>query len=225
MTKILNPFSQVLAFNLACGNKPGTPTGALSHTYKGLFDEEVSETMEGWDKVLAAKSDVELLDAVTELADGLLDTIYISMGWLHAMGLDPKPLWAEVQRSNMAKVDPVTGAVTKNGNGKILKPEGWTPPQLLPLVARQLGYVQRTSKDVLAQVDVAERRRKEAEALTAQVDGFDRLLTIQQAGAIFSMTDGWVRKQISDGKLEAKTLGPKTIRIPESSVKALLATL
>jgi predicted HAD superfamily Cof-like phosphohydrolase len=38
--------------------------------------------------------------------------------------------WAEVVRSNMAKVDPVTGKVIKRADGKILKPEGWTPPQL-----------------------------------------------------------------------------------------------
>lgn len=225
MTKILNPFSQVLAFNLACGNKPGTPTGDLSKTYRGLFDEEVAETNEAWAKLLEAKSDVDLLEATTELADGLLDTIYIAMGWLHAMGLEPKALWAEVHNSNMAKVDPVTGQMVKNGNGKILKPEGWKPPQLLPIVARQLGYVTRTSKDVLGQVGAAERRRKEAEALTAQVDGFDRLLTIQQAGAIFSMTDGWVRQQIAAGKLVTKYLGPKTTRVTESSVKALLAAL
>jgi predicted HAD superfamily Cof-like phosphohydrolase len=30
----------------------------------------------------------------------------------------------------MAKVDPVTGKVIRRADGKILKPEGWTPPQL-----------------------------------------------------------------------------------------------
>ena len=225
MTKILNPFSQVLAFNLACGNEPGTPTSALSKVYRNLFAEEVNETIEALDKLDEADSEAKLLEAVTELADGLLDTVYIAAGWLHVMGLEPKSLWAEVHNSNMAKVDPATGKVTKREDGKILKPEGWKPPQLLPLVARQLGYIQRAGKDVLGQVEAAERRRQAAEQLTAQTDSFDRLLTIQQAGAIFSMNDGWVRQQIKDGKLTTKTLGPKTIRIPESSVKALLASL
>lgn len=33
-------------------------------------------------------------------------------------------------RTNFAKVDPVTGRVTRREDGKILKPEGWQPPEL-----------------------------------------------------------------------------------------------
>jgi predicted HAD superfamily Cof-like phosphohydrolase len=42
--------------------------------------------------------------------------------------------WKEVIRSNMAKVDPETGFVKKRADGKILKPEGWTPPDLASLI-------------------------------------------------------------------------------------------
>jgi predicted HAD superfamily Cof-like phosphohydrolase len=38
--------------------------------------------------------------------------------------------WDEVVRTNMAKVDPVTGKVRRREDGKILKPEGWHPPDM-----------------------------------------------------------------------------------------------
>jgi hypothetical protein len=32
--------------------------------------------------------------------------------------------------SNQAKINPRTGRVNKREDGKVLKPEGWTPPKL-----------------------------------------------------------------------------------------------
>lgn len=45
-------------------------------------------------------------------------------------GIPLDRVWAEVHRSNMAKVDPTTGKVIKRADGKVLKPEGWTPPDV-----------------------------------------------------------------------------------------------
>jgi len=38
----------------------------------------------------------------------------------------------------MAKVDPVTGKVKRREDGKILKPEGWTPPDLSKFTKKKL---------------------------------------------------------------------------------------
>jgi predicted HAD superfamily Cof-like phosphohydrolase len=38
--------------------------------------------------------------------------------------------WEEVKRSNLDKIDYETGKVIRRADGKILKPEGWTPPNL-----------------------------------------------------------------------------------------------
>jgi predicted HAD superfamily Cof-like phosphohydrolase len=35
----------------------------------------------------------------------------------------------------MAKVDPATGKVIKRADGKVLKPEGWTPPDVAAALA------------------------------------------------------------------------------------------
>lgn len=64
------------------------------------------------------------------IADGGIDSIVTIIGTMLACGIDPRPHWDEVQRTNMAKRDPATGEVRKRDDGKILKPEGWTPPNL-----------------------------------------------------------------------------------------------
>jgi predicted HAD superfamily Cof-like phosphohydrolase len=43
--------------------------------------------------------------------------------------------WNEVMRTNFAKIDPETGKVRKREDGKVLKPEGWTPPDLAPFTS------------------------------------------------------------------------------------------
>jgi hypothetical protein len=37
-------------------------------------------------------------------------------------------------RTNFAKIDPATGKVRKREDGKVLKPVGWTPPNLKPYI-------------------------------------------------------------------------------------------
>ena len=42
-------------------------------------------------------------------------------------------VFAEIHRSNMAKIQP-DGTIKRRKDGKILKPESWTPPELSPLL-------------------------------------------------------------------------------------------
>jgi predicted HAD superfamily Cof-like phosphohydrolase len=84
-----------------------------------LLAEECQETVDA-----IARGDME------KIADGLADVIYVAVGAALEFGIPLDRVWAEVHRSNMAKVDPVTGKVTKRADGKVLKPEGWTPPDV-----------------------------------------------------------------------------------------------
>ena len=52
------------------------------------------------------------------------------MGAIRAGGFDGEGAWKEVMDTNFAKIDPETGKVRKREDGKVLKPEGWKPPQL-----------------------------------------------------------------------------------------------
>lgn len=91
----------------------------------------------------------ELAEAVTagdmvEVADAIADAIYVLIGTAVSMGIPLQAVWAEVHRSNMAKV---AGGVVRNAAGKVTKPEGWTPPDIATLV----GQVEPPSPEVMAE--------------------------------------------------------------------------
>lgn len=64
------------------------------------------------------------------IADGIADLIYILVGTALEYGIPLDRVWAEVQRANMSKVDPTTGTIRRRDDGKILKPEGFKPPDV-----------------------------------------------------------------------------------------------
>lgn len=66
------------------------------------------------------------------IADAVCDGIYVLLGTAIECGIDIRPVWDEVQRANMAK----TGGATRS-DGKTLKPEGWTPPQIERVLQEQ----------------------------------------------------------------------------------------
>ena len=86
---------------------------------------------------LLTEERVELEMALAEfdlpkIADGCADTIYVIIGLALEWGIDLAPVWDEVQRTNMAKLNGPTGP-----NGKQLKPEGWQPPDIRRLLRDQ----------------------------------------------------------------------------------------
>jgi predicted HAD superfamily Cof-like phosphohydrolase len=86
---------------------------------------------------LIAEEAVELVDAIkagdlTEIADGMGDLIYVIIGAALEFGIDLHPVWNEIQKTNMAK----DGGATR-ADGKILKPDGWVPPNIHKILADQ----------------------------------------------------------------------------------------
>jgi predicted HAD superfamily Cof-like phosphohydrolase len=72
---------------------------------------------------------------VIDAIDGLADILYVVFGTAVAMGIDLSPFFDEVHRSNMTKV-----GGEKRADGKVLKPETYEPPNLLPeLIHQQLA--------------------------------------------------------------------------------------
>jgi predicted HAD superfamily Cof-like phosphohydrolase len=68
-----------------------------------------------------------------ETIDGIVDAGYVLEGLGIALGVDLRPMWAEVQRANMAKM----GGPKDPDTGKQLKPEGWTPPDIAGELVKQ----------------------------------------------------------------------------------------
>ena len=109
-------YNDVVKFIEAC-DQPKTFANAF--LYATLIDEEYQE----FDNALTTQNQVEQLDAC-------MDMIWVILGYCYMKGWDVNGAWNEVARSNLMKIDPETGKVNKREDGKVLKPEGWTPPQL-----------------------------------------------------------------------------------------------
>ena len=91
-----------------------------------LLREEVEEYAEA----ARAGDMVEILDALADIGYILAGTI-INHGMQHIYD----DAFNEVHRSNMAKL--VDGKVLRREDGKVMKPEGWTPPQLAQFLTKE----------------------------------------------------------------------------------------
>jgi predicted HAD superfamily Cof-like phosphohydrolase len=118
-----NPFRDQEKFMKACDQSVGEWNEEQFNLYLKLFEEEAKELV----YALNEKNRVLTLDA-------LLDIMVVTIGSLHSAGFDVEDAWKEVMRSNFAKIDKDTGKVVKREDGKVLKPDGWTPPDLKPFV-------------------------------------------------------------------------------------------
>ena len=118
-----NPFLDQYHFMQACDQSTGKQDQQQYLMYIGLIDEETKEL----EQALLDNDRVEQLDA-------LIDILVVTIGAIHSAGFNGEAAWKEVMRTNFAKVDPATGKVRKREDGKVLKPEGWQPPNLKPYV-------------------------------------------------------------------------------------------
>ena len=120
-----NPFRDQAKFMQACDQTVGELNEAQYQLYLELMDEEWRELK----AALLMKDRVEQLDA-------LLDFIVVTTGAIHSGGFDGEGGWKEVMQTNFAKIDRETGKVRKREDGKVLKPQGWTPPELEQFLTR-----------------------------------------------------------------------------------------
>jgi hypothetical protein len=101
----------------------------------GLITEEITEFLVAFDK---CKSGNQSYENLTEMLDGAIDLCYVVIWAMLKFRLPFDKGWAEVQRSNMAKLNP-DGSYEKNPEtGKVRKPATWTPPDLFSIVLAAL---------------------------------------------------------------------------------------
>ena len=120
-----NPFRDQEKFMRACEQTVDEHNLDQFMMYVKLITEEVTELGEA----LAKADDVEVLDA-------LIDILVVTIGAVHSLGADGEGAWKEVMSTNFAKIDRETGKVRKREDGKVLKPVGWTPPDLNPFLKK-----------------------------------------------------------------------------------------
>jgi predicted HAD superfamily Cof-like phosphohydrolase len=121
----MNPFRDQEKFMRACDQSVEEFDERQFEMYKNLIEEEYKE-------LIAAENKSDMLEQL----DALIDILVVTIGAIHSMGADGEGAWKEVMKTNFAKIDSETGKVRKREDGKVLKPVGWTPPNLKPFLEK-----------------------------------------------------------------------------------------
>lgn len=170
-----------LKFGAAVGTTPRVPDRSTIALRAALLNEEVRETL----AALAAGD-------LPELADGIVDTVYVALGLLVSYGIDARPVWAAVHQANMAKQLGDGGRVVSEA-GKILKPPGWVPADVAGILRQQAPLTSPSSQPVPSGTDLiaAERRRQVSKGYDAtHDDGHDDASLLTAAANIIYDVDG-----------------------------------
>jgi len=153
----MNHFADVIRFNEAArGDLPRTPTTLTLEQTKLCLRLLLEESFEAFEAAFDTESPVfkslrshkdamqwilenestviDIHQNNVDLLDALCDTIVVSMGMAAMAGLPLNEGMDEVNRSNLAKIDPVTGRCIKDEGGKILKPKNWKKPDLKSVI-------------------------------------------------------------------------------------------
>ena len=115
-------FEKVGAFMKTFGQevklRPSLSTDKINMLRLSLIKEELDELKEAIDK-----------KDIVEIADALTDILYVTYGAGHAFGINLDICFAEVQNSNMSKLDK-KGKPIYNELGKVMKGPNYFKPNL-----------------------------------------------------------------------------------------------
>jgi len=150
--------TDVMQFTLACGTPvPPRPTlmapKDVDFITEMILDEllELQATVRGPAQAKATMSALlqkaenvpqvnpnDQMNLIAEQGDALVDIYYYSQNAACKQGVNLSQIFDVVHAANMAKIDPSTGKVIRRpDNGKVLKPPGWTPPNVKQEIMRQ----------------------------------------------------------------------------------------
>ncbi len=118
-------------FEIMIGAAPALPDEATRSLRLRLIQEEFDELREALSR-----------PDVPAVAKELADLLYVVYGTAVSCGIDMEPVFREVHRSNMSKV-----GGHKRADGKWVKPPGYSPADLQPILAAQEPGVRPTPQE------------------------------------------------------------------------------
>ena len=121
----MNTNDDVKTFMIACDQLETGLNSNQAKLYMKLIKEE-------FDELTDAFNDKDIV----EIADACADLKWVIEGLEHTLKLPQQEIWNEVSRSNLSKISP-TGKVIKREDGKVIKPEGWSPPNIKKIISKE----------------------------------------------------------------------------------------
>ena len=122
MTKV---FTDVQVFMRAAEQTVSKNNDEQALLYHRLITEEYNE-------FCAARLDNDDRETI----DACFDMIWVIVGYMYSRGWEGERIWDEGALSNLKKIDTKTRKVIKREDGKVLKPEGWQPPDFSKFVEK-----------------------------------------------------------------------------------------
>jgi predicted HAD superfamily Cof-like phosphohydrolase len=119
----MNSRDDVAKFMYAC-DQNAKDFGAQANLYLKLIEEEYKELQFAFGN-----------RDIVEIADACADLKWVIEGLEHTLKIPQQAVWDEVARSNLSKISE-NGKVLKREDGKVLKPEGWTPPDIRSILRK-----------------------------------------------------------------------------------------
>lgn len=101
---------------------------AQANLYVDLINEEFNELLHAY-----------MARDIVEVADALADLKWVIEGLELTLQLPQQEIWDEVARSNHSKISD-NGKIIKREDGKVLKPETYSPPNI-EKVLKECGYL------------------------------------------------------------------------------------
>lgn len=135
----------VETFMKACGQDAPESPRLVEDVVADLRKLLIEEEWNGKDELRASIDAGDLVG----IADGLGDLLYVVFGTAVAYGINIQEIFDLIHENNMTKVVYVGGKATviRNDAGKILKPEGFKPVNLVPTLLLQGARFPRPKKD------------------------------------------------------------------------------
>lgn len=72
-------------------------------------------------------------DDLPQIAKEVADVVWTALAIAKGFGVPFDAVWEAVRRSNFDKVGP-NGEMSRRGDGKIIKPPGWKPPDIIRIL-------------------------------------------------------------------------------------------
>jgi predicted HAD superfamily Cof-like phosphohydrolase len=126
-------FTDVQMFMLASGQTININNEEQAQLYHRLINEEYNEFIVARNQ----KDEVETLDAC-------FDMMWVIIGYMLSKGYDVEGSWDEGAKSNLAKINALTGKVIKREDGKVLKPDGWKKPDFSKFTCKTVAINTKT---------------------------------------------------------------------------------
>lgn len=120
----MNSRNDVRVFLDACDQRERGLSSNQAHLYVKLITEEFSELLKAYEE-----------RDIVEIADACADLKWVIEGLEITLDLPQQEVWDEVSRSNLSKIGP-TGKVQKRADGKVMKPDTYSPPDIKSILQK-----------------------------------------------------------------------------------------